>query len=75
MAVSKHFSKMTVSNVDVADCSEPETALMLALTNSFMLHVWLNMVSGMEGVFMAYEHLAVLLSLRHLSSSMLESTN
>lgn len=39
-------------------CSEPETALLLALTNSFRQHVWLNMHSGMEALFMPYDHLA-----------------
>ena len=38
-------------------CSEPETALLLALTNSFRQHVWLNMHSGMEALFMPYDHI------------------
>ncbi|KAL3151585.1 hypothetical protein ABBQ38_012581 [Trebouxia sp. C0009 RCD-2024] len=41
-----------------APFSEPETALLLALTNSFRQHVWLNMHSGMEALFMPYDHLA-----------------
>jgi len=32
--------------------------LLLALTNSFRQHVWLNMHSGMEALFMPYDHLA-----------------
>ena len=40
--------------------SEPETALLLALTNSFRQHVWLNMHSGMEALFMPYDHLATI---------------
>ncbi|DBA89543.1 TPA: hypothetical protein ACH3X2_004452 [Trebouxia sp. C0005] len=41
-----------------APFSEPETALLLALTNAFRQHVWLNMHSGMEALFMPYDHLA-----------------
>lgn len=41
-------------------CSEPETAMLLALTNTFRQHVWLNMHSGMEALFMPYDHLATI---------------
>ena len=31
--------------------------MLLALTNAFRQHVWLNMHSGMEALFMPYDHL------------------
>ena len=39
-------------------CSEPETALILALAQTFEPHVWLNVHSGMEALFMPYDHRA-----------------
>ena len=51
---------MSSEQTAVADCSEPETALLLALTNAFRQHVWLNMHSGMEALFMPYDHEAAI---------------
>ena len=39
-------------------CSEPETALILALAQTFEPQVWLNVHSGMEALFMPYDHRA-----------------
>lgn len=41
-----------------ACCSEPEAAALLALATQFKPHVWMNVHSGMEALFMPYDHLA-----------------
>ena len=38
-------------------CSEPEAAELLALARGFKPHVWMNAHSGMEALFMPYDHL------------------
>ncbi|CAL5228382.1 g11505 [Coccomyxa viridis] len=38
--------------------SEPEAAALLALATQFKPHVWMNVHSGMEALFMPYDHLA-----------------
>ena len=37
--------------------SEPEAAALLALARGFRPHVWMNAHSGMEALFMPYDHL------------------
>lgn len=39
-------------------CSEPEAALLLQLAKTFRPHVWVNVHSGMEALFMPYDHKA-----------------
>ena len=41
-------------------CSEPEAAALLALATQFKPHVWMNVHSGMEALFMPYDHLAAI---------------
>ena len=41
-------------------CSEPEAAALLALATQFKPHVWMNVHSGMEALFMPYDHLATI---------------
>lgn len=36
--------------------SEPETQIMRKLTQSFSPHIWVNIHSGMEAMFMPYDH-------------------
>ena len=38
-------------------CSEPEAAALLGLARAFKPHVWMNAHSGMEALFMPYDHL------------------
>ncbi|KAH9560715.1 hypothetical protein CY35_06G121600 [Sphagnum magellanicum] len=40
--------------------SEPETRILLQLAKSFNPHVWVNVHSGMEALFMPYDHKAML---------------
>lgn len=40
-----------------APCSEPEAAALLAVARGFKPHVWMNAHSGMEALFMPYDHL------------------
>lgn len=42
----------------LAPFSEPETQLILNLTKTFKPHVWLNIHSGMEALFVPYDHVA-----------------
>ena len=39
-------------------CSEPEVAIMRDLATGFRPHVWMNAHSGMEALFMPYDHRA-----------------
>ncbi len=41
-------------------CSEPETQLLKSLAEEFEPHVWLNVHSGMEALFMPYDHVATI---------------
>lgn len=38
-------------------CSEPEAEALLELAKKFRPHVWMNAHSGMEALFMPYDHL------------------
>ena len=40
--------------------SEPETQLLKSIAEDFMPHVWLNVHSGMEAMFMPYDHVATI---------------
>lgn len=51
---------MEVCDVSVPRCSEPEAAALLALATQFKPHVWMNVHSGMEALFMPYDHLATI---------------
>ncbi len=46
--------------MSVPRCSEPEAAALLALATQFKPHVWMNVHSGMEALFMPYDHLAAI---------------
>ncbi|KAK9867007.1 hypothetical protein WJX84_010715 [Apatococcus fuscideae] len=43
-----------------APFSEPETQILKALAEDFKPHVWLNVHSGMEALFMPYDHVATI---------------
>ncbi|CAA6663272.1 unnamed protein product [Spirodela intermedia] len=43
-------------NPGTAPFSEPEAQIMQKLAESFSPHVWVNVHSGMEGLFMPYDH-------------------
>ncbi|XP_068640657.1 uncharacterized protein [Aristolochia californica] len=43
-------------NPGTAPFSEPETQIMRKLSKSFTPHVWVNVHSGMEALFMPYDH-------------------
>ncbi|XP_034603293.1 metallocarboxypeptidase A-like protein MCYG_01475 isoform X3 [Setaria viridis] len=43
-------------NPGIAPFSEPETQIMRELSRSFKPHVWVNVHSGMEALFMPYDH-------------------
>lgn len=43
-------------NPGVAPFSEPETQIMRKLSTSFDPHIWINVHSGMEALFMPYDH-------------------
>ncbi|XP_068646270.1 metallocarboxypeptidase A-like protein ARB_03789 [Aristolochia californica] len=43
-------------NPGTAPFSEPETQIMRKLSKSFSPHVWVNVHSGMEALFMPYDH-------------------
>ena len=47
-------------NKELLCCSEPEAAALLALATQFKPHVWMNVHSGMEALFMPYDHLAAI---------------
>ena len=38
-------------------CSEPEVQMLHKLASEFQPHIWMNMHSGMEALFMPYDHL------------------
>jgi hypothetical protein len=42
-------------------CSEPEAEMLRALAASWKPHVWVNVHSGMEALFMPYDHRAEVL--------------
>ena len=41
-------------------CSEPEVQILDGLAKDFKPHIWMNMHSGMEALFMPYDHVAAL---------------
>ena len=41
-----------------AACSEPEAAAVRDVAVAFRPHAWVNVHSGMEGLFMPYDHVA-----------------
>lgn len=41
-------------------CSEPEVQILDRLAKEFKPHIWMNMHSGMEALFMPYDHMAAL---------------
>ncbi|XP_042495514.1 metallocarboxypeptidase A-like protein TRV_02598 isoform X2 [Macadamia integrifolia] len=43
-------------NPGVAPFSEPETQIMRKISKSFNPHIWVNVHSGMEALFMPYDH-------------------
>ncbi|XP_010935248.1 uncharacterized protein [Elaeis guineensis] len=43
-------------NPGIAPFSEPEAQIMRKLTKSFEPHIWVNVHSGMEALFMPYDH-------------------
>nr|GMD45232.1 carboxypeptidase A6 isoform X2 [Ipomoea batatas] len=43
-------------NPGTSPFSEPETQLMRKLSTSFEPHIWVNVHSGMEALFMPYDH-------------------
>lgn len=43
-----------------APCSEPEVQMLNRVAQEFQPHVWINMHSGMEALFMPYDHVAAL---------------
>ncbi|KAJ0966894.1 hypothetical protein J5N97_023811 [Dioscorea zingiberensis] len=57
--------------------SEPETQIMRKLSQSFEPHVWVNVHSGMEALFMPYDHKNVTPDglISHLMRSLLEDLN
>jgi hypothetical protein len=47
-------------------CSEPEAGMLRALAAGWKPHVWVNVHSGMEALFMPYDHRAEVLSVSPL---------
>ena len=55
-----HLGGYERRNLGDACRSEPEAAALLALATHFKPHVWMNVHSGMEALFMPYDHLATI---------------
>lgn len=44
--------------IRILQCSEPEVQILNTLATEFEPHIWMNMHSGMEALFMPYDHVA-----------------
>ncbi|XP_010266142.1 PREDICTED: metallocarboxypeptidase A-like protein ARB_03789 isoform X2 [Nelumbo nucifera] len=64
-------------NPGTAPFSEPETQIMQKLSASFDPHIWVNVHSGMEALFMPYDHKNTTPNglASHIMKSMLEELN
>ncbi|CAN6227022.1 unnamed protein product [Urochloa humidicola] len=64
-------------NPGIAPFSEPETQIMRELSRSFKPHIWVNVHSGMEALFMPYDHKNTTPNgaSAHLMRSVLENLN
>ncbi|OVA11978.1 Peptidase M14 [Macleaya cordata] len=64
-------------NPGTAPFSEPETQMMRKLSTSFDPHVWINVHSGMEALFMPYDHRNTTPDglVSHVMKSLLEDLN
>ncbi|KAF8377715.1 hypothetical protein HHK36_031099 [Tetracentron sinense] len=64
-------------NPGTAPFSEPETQIMRKLSESFDPHIWINVHSGMEAMFMPYDHRNTTPDglASHIMRSMLEDLN
>ncbi|KAF8410319.1 hypothetical protein HHK36_002846 [Tetracentron sinense] len=64
-------------NPGTAPLSEPETQIMRKLSKSFEPHIWVNVHSGMEALFMPYDHRNTTPDglVSHIMRSMLEELN